>query len=59
MKGGKFAPVIKIWGTLSPYENRINDIISADVGNFMLTSDKIGLFLQNFKTLEPLNVKSG
>ena len=35
----------------------VNDIIFADVSNFILTLDGIGLFLQNFKTIEPFKIE--
>ena len=35
----------------------VNDIIFADRSNFILTLDGIDLFLQNFKTIEPLNTE--
>ena len=36
----------------------VNDIIIfAGISNFMLTSDGIGFFLQNFKTLEILKIE--
>ena len=48
---------MKPWVKIAPYWNRVNDIIFADVSNFILKSDGVGLFLQNFKTLEPLKIK--
>ena len=35
----------------------VNDIIFADISNFTLTLDGLGLFLQNFKTIEPLKIE--
>ena len=35
----------------------VNDIIFAVISNFILTSDGIGIFLQNFKALEPSKIE--
>ena len=48
--GGKFTSVMKSWESYHP--------VKIDhVSNFILTSDGIGLFLQNFKTYESLMIK--
>ena len=41
LSGGKFTPIIK----------------SGDASNFMLTLDRIGTFLQNFKNLKSLKTE--
>ena len=41
LSGGKFTPIIK----------------SGDASNFMLTLDRIGPFLQNFKNLKSLKTE--
>ena len=48
--GGKFASVMKFWKSYHPVK-------VAHVSNFILTSDGIDLFLQNFKTYESLMIE--
>ena len=47
---GKFTSVMKSWESYHPVK-------IAHVNNFILTSDGIGLFLQNFKTYESLMIE--
>ena len=42
---GKFTPIMKSWESCHPVKIGFNDIIFADVSNFILKSDGIGLFL--------------
>ena len=57
LSGGKFTCITKSDECCHPVKIGLMTFVFvffADVSNFMLTVDGIGLFLQNFKTLEPL-----